>query len=228
MSMDKRVLERLDQQDTAAMIEWLNTNEDALETAVVYRDLVRHVYWQNKDIARTIVFARAAIQHALDATAVARDARIADELAGHAKGRAYDLASFLWPGWGEAGIALSKTDIAIGLDAAQTNLRLAQELDRGDLPLSRAHWLVGAQQLATADYPTAAASFQQAQSHARAASAEADALLSEGFAILTRILAGSAAPADLIPIKGRLSQLEHGTEFVAQIETAYQELKVES
>ena len=62
-------------------------------------------------------------------------------LIGHAKAISYNLASFSWLEWDEQRIELSVSDIAMELDAAKLNLRLAIKLKRGAGPMRKAHWL---------------------------------------------------------------------------------------
>ncbi len=77
------------------------------------------------------------------------DPELANKLRSGAKGCADDFASYAWSGWDEPGITITQADRAAGFDAARVNLRLAIELERGDLPTSRAHWMVGAYYLET-------------------------------------------------------------------------------
>ena len=58
------------------------------------------------------------------------------------------------------------TDELVGLEAAKLNLRLAVELSRGDLPLSRAYWVLGAQ-------------------YARETHEDGGVLLATGYALIT-------------------------------------------
>ena len=135
----------------------------------------------------------------------------------------YDLASFTWPGWDEPGIKVTQSDMWAGLDAAKANLRLGKELNKGDLPLSRAHWMLGAHLMAARRWPEAIEHFERATKYAETAVSRPDALLSVGFATLTALLerpGDMAAAARLEEIKAALTPLEHGPDFVSQIETA--------
>src|SRR5207237_9220764 len=110
---------------------------------------VRELYWKQKDLSRSLAFAFAAVNVAwLRAMDVEKsDPDLAKELRHSAKGMCYDIASFTWDGWGESRITITPTDLALGLDAAKANLRLAEQLQRGDLPMSRAHWMLAGHHL---------------------------------------------------------------------------------
>ncbi|MBV9469552.1 MAG: hypothetical protein JO316_10465 [Abitibacteriaceae bacterium] len=222
--MIEQTLKLLREQDAAAAIDFLTQQKDATAVAKTYRDLVEHCYWKDKDLTAVILMARAGIQHGLVAARQTRKTDIADDLRSSAKIISFNLASYTWPGWDEPGIAIGPGEVAIGLDAAKTNLRLAHELKKGDLPLSRAYWMLAGQQLARQEYGEAQANFEAATRHATAASARAEELLAQGFSILTQILAASettALQSRLDEIKAQLNSVEHGPDFVQQIETAH-------
>jgi hypothetical protein len=80
-----------------------------------------------------------------------------------AKHLAYNAGSFTWPGWREAEIDPSPADLAFGMDCARLNLRLAIELNRPPMGLSKAHWLIGAHAMALGDFDLAAKEFQLAR-----------------------------------------------------------------
>jgi hypothetical protein len=167
--------------DTFTAIEYLDQQDDPLTVANVYSTLVMRLYWEDKNLPAVVAIARAGIQYGLTAAAMASDHDLAMEIKSVAKEVAYNLASFTWPGWDEPGMIISQSDVAIGLDAAKTNLRLADELKKGDLPLSRAYWMLGRHYLASGHLDKAKACFAKAENFAIAASAEADRLLAQGF-----------------------------------------------
>ena len=177
--MKDRILQLLREQDSSAAVEFAFANADALAAVTALDELMRDLYWKQKDLPAAVAIGRAAAQHALtSATAFASaNADLAIGLRGMAKTFYYNLASFTWRGWGEEGIVITPSDEAIGLDAALANLRLAVELNKGDLPLSRARWMLGAQQISAKIYDDAAASFQKAAEHALAAKEQGEALL---------------------------------------------------
>ncbi|HLV79736.1 MAG TPA: hypothetical protein VKT32_05615 [Chthonomonadaceae bacterium] len=212
-------------QDSCAAIAFLGRQPDPLEAARAYADLVSALYWQEKDLYGVIVMARAGIQHGLLAAAAleTEDASLAETLRGIAKGLAYDLGSFTWPGWDEPGIAIAPAHLIFGLEAAKVNLRLARELNKGDLPVARACWLLGAHHLAAGDSEAARRLFAEATDHARAAGAEEEALLGAGYQALAATLASPTDPAGpdaLASILAQLAATEPGKGFAAQLKTA--------
>lgn len=222
----EKILALLAAADTFAAIDALHEpSADPNAIAKAYSELVLHLYWQQKDLSAAISMARAGIQYCLHTAAygnLAPDA--AEALRGSAKAIAYNLGSFCWPGWDEPGIAVDATALYFGRDAARLNLRLAQELGRGDLPLTRAHWLLGAHHLAAGDTDQAKQSFEASARHAGTAEARAEELLAQGFALLSTLLGQSTEDShlrtDLNAIKAQLAELENGDEFVKQIDTA--------
>ncbi len=148
---------------------------------------------------------------------------MAYELRSWAKSIAYDLASFTWRGWDEAGIVLTVEDEALGLGAAELNLRLAMELEKGALRISRAYWMLGAQQMAAGRLADAEVSFRAGMLQAQEAGAEADERLCFAYEALAK---GLEQPGDQVlqrkfnEAKDALKAVEHGHSFVEQIETA--------
>lgn len=213
-----------EQQDTLAATVWLATRPDAVAATKVFSEAMLHLYWQAKNLPLAVVIGRAGAQFAL--IAAERQPEQANDLRSTAKALTYNLASFTWPGWDEPGITITAADVIFGLDAAKTNLRLAVELQKGDLPLSRAHWMLGAQQLAQRDFAAAANSFAAAEKFASAANTPAEALLAQGFARVAHIVEAhhlgtpSPAVAELVELKQELARLPDGEAFSGQIDTA--------
>jgi hypothetical protein len=225
LNMKNTVLRICQDQDTFAAIEHLVKQDDRLATVKTFHEVMHHYYWKEKDLSRAIAFGRAGLQHGLTAALPlqAQQPGLADELRSAGKALAYDLASFTWTGWDEPGITITAADLRIGLDAARTNLRLAVELKKEPLPLSRAHWMRGAQQLAAGKLADAAQSFQQAATLAKASGTESEHLLSLGFVALVNVLQsqGKTGRDELEAIKTKLKQLEDGEFFVGQLDTAF-------
>lgn len=166
---------------------------------------MRAAYWERKDLGEVVRLATEGIERG----------SASDDTKAIAKAFAYDLGSFTWPGWDEPGIAISPTELAAGLRAAERNLALALELDRSDDKVAMAHWLMGAQQLASGDRDGAVASFEQAQRFAARAADPGQEHIARGFAALARRDAAGIADA-----KAALAALEDGAGYVEQLETA--------
>jgi hypothetical protein len=109
------------------------------------------------------------------------------------------------------------------MDAAKTNLRLAKELNKGELPLSRALWVLGAHHVAIRELAPAKEFFSDAAKHAAKANAKADELLCIGYLHLTSLVVGPddvAAKTALQRTKEELSAVKDGKEFMQQLEVA--------
>jgi hypothetical protein len=207
------------QTDSFAVIEFLSRQDDPTVVVDTYNDLVRYLYNTAKNIPGMISLGRAGIQYGLAQAAAVSDPALAAEIKGRAKAISYNVAAFTWPGWDEPGIEITRTDLAMGMDAARTNLRLARELQRGDLPMSRAHWVIGAHHLAVKDYDAARREFDDAARLAASAGEPGEALLSKGYAALVDVLQGGDA-ALLDALKTELSGIKDGEFFVGQIDSA--------
>jgi tetratricopeptide (TPR) repeat protein len=223
--LSEQAIEKYNNQDSFAAIIFLTGINDTVMTLNVMADIMRHQYWKEKDLVGALAFARAGIQFGLQ---VAVDYEIAEpelayELRSAAKGFAYNFASFAWQGWDEPGVEITRADHEAGFDSARVNLRLAIELERGDLPTSRAHWMVGAYYLADGEHEQAIKSFERAISFAKAAGAGIDELLNHGYVLVAKLL---DTPDDVLLIedfdtlKNAFREVEHGEDFIQQLETA--------
>ena len=212
--------------DSMAAIIYLSELPDPKMTMNTLADVMRHQYWQEKDLVGALAFARAGIQFGLQ-TALRyeqSDSELAFDLRSAAKGFAYNFASFAWIGWDEPGVEISSADHAAGFAAARVNLRLAIELERGDLPTSRAHWLVGAYFMADGEYSQAISNFEQGIIFAKQADATVDELLNHGYILVTKMLASPDDTSTLeayVNLKAAFQEVEHGGDFVQQLDTAY-------
>lgn len=224
-NMKEAILQLLREQDSFAAIEFASNQSDALAVLTALDDLMRDLYWKQKDLVATVALGRAAVQYAL-ARAIrlqSDDPDQAAQLRGKAKSICYNLASFTWSGWCEEGIRITPSDEAIGFDAARANLRLGRELNRGDLAMSRGWWMLGAQQISARDYCGAVVSFGKAEHHARTAGERGDELLAVAFARLAELLADRSdhAKYDRIASAVReLSAVNDGPFFAKQVVTA--------
>lgn len=212
--------------DSFAAIMYLCKLPDPKTTMNTLADVMRHQYWKEKDLVGALAFARAGIQFGLQ-TALRyeqSDPELALELRKAAKGFAYNFASFAWIGWNEPEVQITPADHDAGFDAALVNLRLAIELARGDLPTSRAYWMVGAYYMAEGDYSSAINNFEQGVKFAKKADATVDELLNHGYILVSKMLAspldtGTAEAYE--NLKVAFQEVEHGGDFVQQLDTAY-------
>ncbi len=187
----------------------------------LYTELMRYAYWQQKDLPAAIEISQTGIRHGR-ALAECRP-EDAETILAQVKAIHYDLASFTWPGWDEEGIEIAKEQVRLGLDSARTNLEMAVRLKKDALPLSRAYWMLGAQQIAAGDKTQALASFTMAEQRAAEAGVHSEELLAQGFACLTGLLddpEDQSLQIEMAEIKTALLDEEHGEMFVQQIEDA--------
>ena len=129
----------------------------------------------------------------------------------------------IWPGWDEDGIELSASDVAMGLDAAKVNLRLAIELKRDAGPMSKAHWILGAHYLAAGKLDIARAHFEKSGTFAAEADSESGVLLAEGYGVVTDCVESpndEGLNSDLTDIQEKLKPLEDGGFLAEQMTTA--------
>lgn len=209
-------------EDSFAAIIYLCELPDPKITMNTLADVMRHQYWKEKDLVGVLAFARAGIQFGLQ-TALEydrSDPELAHDLRSAAKGFAYNFSSFAWIGWDELGIEITSADHAAGFDSARVNLRLAIELERGDLPTSRAHWMVGAYHLADGEYPDAISAFEQGIVFAQQAGSSVDELLNHGY-ILVESPEYTSVREAYESLKVAFQEVEHGEDFIQQLDTAH-------
>lgn len=132
----------------------------------------------------------------------------------------YDLASFCWPGWDEPGIAPTAEDIAAGEAAANENLRLADELRKGDVPMGNAWFMVGGYHLVQDRFEEADEAYANYMDASHRAGNNDQLLLGAGFRLLAQQLAQGEVniegPCQRIEAEGG----EHGGMFAEQLRTA--------
>lgn len=224
MSELNEILSLCATRDRVAGIEFIARKPEVTNPARTFLEVMRHYYWKLKDLPAAIEFGQAGAHFALFSAirSDASDPNLAHQLRSTAKGLYYDLASFTWPGWDEPGIKVSAGDLAIGFDAARANLRLAHELNKGDLALSRAFWMLAGHEMSAHDYDAARQSYHNAGRHAAAGGSKPDELLAAGFVRLTELLDDQITGPDpeLDSILEHLKPLENGPDFVQQILTA--------
>jgi exonuclease VII small subunit len=187
--------------------------------------VMKHKDWQEKDLVGALAFARAGTHFGLQSALLndQTDPELAYKLRSRAKGCAYDFASNAWSGWDEPGIFITQSDHEAGFDAPRVNLRLAIELERGDLPASRAHWMVGAYHLEDGAYDQAIASFEEGMKFARQAGSQADEMLNQGYILVARLLVSpedSASHEDYETLKSSFQEIERCESFIQQLDTA--------
>lgn len=212
--------------DSFRAIEYICTLGEPEAVMTVFELVTRDLYWEKKDLTAAMAMGRAAIQFGLTSSQKieGRDRKVAYRVRSQAKSIAYDLASFSWPGWDEAGIEIDAADLIFGQDAAKTNLRLAVSLRKGDLPMSRAFWVLGAHHLAVDKLQGARKAFVEGIKFATAAEAKEFELLLRGYVYLVDMLQkpdNKELPVEFDFIKSELARSQDGRFYSDQLETAY-------
>lgn len=178
------ILNLPDDLDSFAVAQRIESTGPPLEVARRYADLINELYWKRKDLPRAIVMGTLGIHYAM---LRADDDAAGSELRGVAKQMAFNLGSFAWPGWAEAGITITPAALAAGRDAARLNLRLAIELNRPPDRVANAHWLVGAYALADGRTDEAVAAFERAAALDDSVTELAAAAMNRGYVALARL-----------------------------------------
>lgn len=216
---------RLRARDACAAIETVLSRSVGLEAVRQLGELAKRLYWKDKDLPAYLHIAQAAAAIGIaEAHRIgAGDPEAAREALLSVRVQCYNIGSFTWPGWLEPGISIGPGELAAGRDAAAANLRMAEELDCGEIAVSRAHWLVGAHQLAAEDFEGAAASFDRAAEFARGAGSSSEELLGRGYRCLAQIRLGSTdAALELQAVLAELAKAPEGDCFADQLVTARQ------
>ena len=215
----EQILAFFQSHDAFAAVELIQCDGNPFAIVQRYTSLIPDLYWKYKHLASVTMLSQAGIVYALGQAARTADAEQQNVLASAAKGLAYNLGSFTWPGWDEAGITITPADLALGLAAARLNLRLAIALQKPPAKVRNAHWLLGAQLLAAFSHQAALEEFRLSLP----SPTEKPEPLFEGYVELTRIImkesdAAAAFDAILAPLTG---QTDKDSRFIhEQLTTA--------
>lgn len=203
--------------DSASLVEFLVSLPDPVQALDICRSLANEAYWERKDLDRAMSIARAGVTIGLT---LAVDSPQAFELRSEAKAMAFNLASFAWPGWDEDGITPVHHHLIEALDAARTNVRLAAELDKGLIAISRGHWMVGAALLALGRYQESIAEFLASRLSADEGRSDVESAMAEGYAALVRVVerpGDVAIEEELAEILDGLRVIDEGAAYADQI-----------
>ncbi|WP_166828775.1 hypothetical protein [Thalassoroseus pseudoceratinae] len=165
----KETLQLAKSKDSFAAFVHLESSGKPEEVVTWYSSLVRVCYYQEKNVPLMTMFGRRGIQFGLEQAKRAESPETANTLKSTAKEICFNVGVNTWPAWEDEGITITASDMAFGLDAARTNLRLAIELKRDAVPMTDAHWLIGAQLLAAGEIKKASEQFTQAAEIAKKA-----------------------------------------------------------
>jgi len=215
----------LAREDTQRAIEFIIRRASAEDAMRVFELVVRDLYWQSKNLNAALLIGRAGIQFGLtEARRVAgHDQALAYVLSSRAKMLAYNLSSFCWPGWQAEGIDIPAVYLTQGQDLAKTNMRLALQLRKGDLPMSRAWWLMGAHHLSIGQYERARRAFVEGTRFAIAAQTRESELMLRGYVYLSDMLkhpSNERLAREFGFVLVELDKSQEGRFFSEQLETA--------
>lgn len=212
--------------DSYRLLEYLTLLGQPLSVGQYYGDLVKDLYWKQKDIGAVITVANQGITYCLTSASLTQDNETTRGLRSWAKTMAYNLGSFTWPGWPERGIELTDANISQGLEAARLNMRLAVELAKPADKVAAAHWLLGAQLLAAKQFNEAAGQFEKQVEQAALAKDELQRLSGLGFAGVARSLVGDPAGKKAIDEAAAELTAKHGEDGKYFIDQFVQALRI--
>ncbi len=219
--MKDKAISILEKQGVEEAIRFLKEQEMTVETGSLFNDLMRHAFWKKHDLESTVILAQAGISYNAE-HAKSSSKEDEERFLTNVKQISYNLASFTWPGWDEEWIeSIPKNYLKLGYEAAKSNLQYAIELEKGDLGLSRGHWIVAAHQLVSGEYLLAKENFIKAVEFAVNAGEKGDELLSKGFIHVASLLEtpdNSESTESLNTLKGQLSELEYGDFYIKQLD----------
>lgn len=140
-----------------------------------------------------------------------------DKLRKFARGRAYNIAAFTWPGWDDSG-SISLDSQELGLSAARVALDLASQAN--DVTFN-ALWINGAHELNARNYDAAIQFFEQTRDVTEDKSGQCMAV---GWIALTKYLFAPTRERQIVLQTAvatlRKADRENGEFFANQIETA--------
>ncbi len=113
------------------------------------RQVRQSLYWEKKDLASYVIVATHLVDTAL--VNAKGNSETAAFFATRSLGLSYDIASLTWPGWNEPGVVVTPTLQAAGLEAARLTFKLAQEVQATEAARKAAHFILGAQLLASGE-----------------------------------------------------------------------------
>ena len=185
------ISELLAEGDSFVAIERIESGDDAKAVARRYFYLVVDLYSERK-VAEMIGVGRIGIHYLLNQSRAhaGKDEKAAAWFKNLAQMTSFNLASNLWPGWGDEGITITKEQQAFGFDMARLDLRLVEEMNLPKDKLSTATWVVGIHHLAAARYAEGKTTLVKAREHAEASGSEETRLMVEGYIAIAEILEG--------------------------------------
>ena len=117
-----------------------------------------------------------------------------------AKTISFNVGANTWPGWGDDGVEISCDQRDAGMEAAMLALRLVDELNLGPRRIGKAHWLVGAHDIAARRPQATVDALDKASKAFASAGDHSSEMMAQGYGALARKLGPetrAAAQAEL-------------------------------
>jgi hypothetical protein len=210
----------------AELLSEVALESDAAATAAAISASINSLCRSHRDIQNMVVLAHVGASWCLGQAHLQSDQALATSLKRRAHAMCFNAAANCWPGWGDEGVILRPNDVAAGRVLAGLCLALAQDLAIGAKAEGKAHWLVGALELALGNFSAARAAFSTAeQSFASLPDGSEQILMVQGYDALAQKLETPRSGEGERALAARLDALkalgtEDGVFFAAQIARA--------
>lgn len=177
--------------DPQSAFAWIQSLGTPSEVGEIYNQAVRQLYWLEKGARGLARVGNAGISFCLTQAEKLEniDPKAANEFKTQAKIIAYNLAANSWPGWGDEGVVIAKSDTEAGFEAALLNLKLALELKKPADKIAVAYWLLSAMQLALGNYPDSLSFLDQSSVYSQ--NNQVGLAFNEGFRGLILLTSGA-------------------------------------
>lgn len=207
----------------ASAFAWMESLGTSSEVCDIYSQAVKDLYWLDKGAKSLVVVGGRGISFCLEQSAKS-SSELAMAFKAQAKTIAYNVAANSWPGWGDAGVVITPSETAKGLEAARLNLSLAIELNKPADKIAGAFWLLSAMHLALEQHAEALIAIDQSNAYATEAGDQTLIAYGKAFKGLILIASGSADEGSLLFNSGILTLKSIGTEdahfYASQLEVA--------
>lgn len=223
MGSKDQAIQVLTEQGVQAAVASLLNDSDPAGSVNALNELMRHAFHQLKNLEMSLDIAKEGINYGETQAAQSQESEVVYAIRSQIKALHYNIASFTWPGWDDEKIEITETQTKLGFGSAQSNLAMAAELKKGNLPLSRAHWVVGAHQMAAGDLVSAKTNFEEAVKFAQKAKETPDELLSQGYILVVGLIDNpedATALKHFADVKEKFSGIEYAEFFIEQLESA--------
>ncbi len=217
-------LEALESKDSLIAVGLLTqgTPREAIER---FDAATRELFTERK-LTRMAWIGRAGLEFATCEAELAAtsDPALQAELLTFARKLAFNVASNLWPGWGDEAVEPTSSDLLAALDLARVHRRLVESEERAPDQLANARWLVGALRLALGQEQPAHHEFETAKALYREAGQPASEWMAEGYQALALQFMGTMAGEGQRRFDASLVELrklgDDGEFFADQLTTA--------